>query len=39
MLASGAIYFVCSQIGGTHDADMLRCMVNLKMRYNELRKD
>ena len=39
MLASGAIYFVCSQIGGPQDADMLRCMVNLKMRYNELRKD
>ena len=39
MLASGAISFICGQIGGPRDVEMLRCMVNLKMRFNELRKD
>lgn len=39
MLASGAISFICSQIDAPRDVEMLRCMVNLKMRYNELRKD
>lgn len=38
MLASGAISFICSQIDAPRDVEMLRCMVNLKMRYNELRE-
>lgn len=39
MLASGAISFICGQISGPRDVEMLRRMVNLKMRFNELRKD
>lgn len=39
MLASGVIFFICGQISGPRDVEMLRCMVNLKMRFNELRKD
>ena len=38
MLASGAISFICDQIDAPRDVEMLRCMINLKMRYNELRK-
>lgn len=39
MLLSGAVQFVCGQITDKHDAERLRKMVNLKMRFNELRKD
>lgn len=39
LLASGAVSFICSQIGGPRDVETLRRMVNLKMRFNELRKD
>ena len=38
MLASGAISFICDQIDAPRDVEMLRRMINLKMRYNELRK-
>ena len=38
MLASGAVSFICDQIDAPRDVEMLRCMINLKMRYNELRK-
>lgn len=39
MLLSGAVQFVCGQITDKHDAERLRKVVNLKMRFNELRKD
>ena len=39
MLLSGAVQFVCGQITDKHDAERLRKVVNVKMRFNELRKD
>lgn len=39
MLLSGAVQFVCGQITDKHDAEQLRKVVNLKMRFNEMRKD
>ena len=39
MLLSGAVQFVCGQITDKHDAERLRKVVNLKMRFSELRKD
>lgn len=39
MLLSGAVQFVCGQITDKHDAERLRKVVNLKMRFNALRKD
>lgn len=39
MLLTGAVQFVCGQIADRHDIERLRTVVNLKMRYNELRKD
>lgn len=39
LLASGAVSFICNQITGPRDVDTLRRIVNLKMHYNELRKD
>ena len=39
MLLSGAVQFVCGRMADRHDIERLRKMVNLKMRFNELRKD
>ena len=39
MLLTGAVQFVCGQMADQHDIERLRTVVNLKMRYNELRKD
>lgn len=39
MLLSGAVQFVCGRMADRHDTERLRKMVNLKMRFNELRKD
>lgn len=39
MLLTGAVQFVCGQMADQHDIERLRKVVNLKMRYNELRKD
>lgn len=39
MLLSGAVQFVCGRMADRHDIECLRKMVNLKMRFNELRKD
>lgn len=39
MLLSGAVQFVCRRMEDRHDIERLRKMVNLKMRFNELRKD
>lgn len=39
MLLSGAVQFVCGRMANRHDIERLRKMVNLKMRFNELRKD
>lgn len=39
VLAGGAIQFVAAQITGMRDLDLLVTMVNLKLRFNELRKD
>lgn len=39
MLLTGAVQFVCGQMADQHDIERLRKMVNLKMRFNELRKD
>lgn len=39
MLLSGAVQFVCRRMADRHDIERLRKMVNLKMRFNELRKD
>lgn len=39
MLLSGAVQFVCGRMRDRHDAEQLRRVVNLKMRFNELRKD
>lgn len=39
MLLSGAVRFVCGRMADRHDIERLRKMVNLKMRFNELRKD
>lgn len=39
MLLSGAVQFVCGRMADQHDIERLRKMVNLKMRFNELRKD
>lgn len=39
MLLTGAVQFVCGQMSDQHDIERLRKVVNLKMRFNELRKD
>lgn len=39
MLLSGAVQFVCGRMADRNDIERLRKMVNLKMRFNELRKD
>ena len=39
MLLTGAVQFVCGQMADQHDIERMRTVVNLKMRYNELRKD
>lgn len=39
MLLTGAVQFVCGQMSDKHDIERLRKVVNLKMRFNELRKD
>lgn len=39
LLLSGAVQFVCNRIVGPEDVERLQIVVNLKMRYNELRKD
>lgn len=39
MLLSGAVQFVCGRMADRHDIERLRKVVNLKMRFNELRKD
>lgn len=39
MLLSGAVQFACGRITGETDVRQLQVIVNLKMRYNELRKD
>lgn len=39
MLLGGAIQFACQRITGEKDVRELQAAVNLKMRYNELRKD
>ena len=39
MQLSGAVQFVCGRMADRHDIERLRKMVNLKMRFNELRKD
>lgn len=39
LLLSGAVQFVCGRMANRHDIERLRKMVNLKMRFNELRKD
>lgn len=39
MLLSGAVLFVCERMADRHDIERLSKMVNLKMRFNELRKD
>lgn len=39
MLLSGAVQFVCGRMADRHDIERLCKMVNLKMRFNELRKD
>lgn len=39
MMISGAVQFVCNRIVGPEDVERLQIVVNLKMRYNELRKD
>lgn len=39
MLLTGAVQFVCGQMADQHDIERLRKVVNLKMRFNELRKD
>jgi hypothetical protein len=39
MLLSGAVQFVCGRMADRHDIERLRKMVNLKMRFNKLRKD
>lgn len=39
MLLTGAVQFVCGQMADQHDIERLRTVVNLKMRFNELRKD
>lgn len=39
MLLTGAVQFVCGQMSDQHDVERLRKVVNLKMRFNELRKD
>ena len=39
VLLTGAVQFVCGQMSDQHDIERLRKVVNLKMRFNELRKD
>jgi hypothetical protein len=39
VLANGAIAFVIGRIQGASDALLLRTVINLKMRYNDLRED
>lgn len=39
MLLTGAVQFVCGQMSDEYDIERLRAVVNLKMRFNELRKD
>ena len=39
LLLSGAVQFVCNRIVGPEDVERLQIVVNLKMRYNELRED
>lgn len=39
LLLNGAVQFACRQITGENDVRELQAAVNLKMRYNELRKD
>lgn len=39
LLASGAVQFVAAQITGMRGLDLLVTMVDLKLRFNELRKD
>lgn len=39
MLACGPVQFVCSILNGPAEVDLLRVVINLKLRYNEVRKD
>ena len=39
VLLTGAVQFVCGQMSDQHDIERLRKVVNLKMQFNELRKD
>lgn len=39
LLLTGAVQFACQRITGENDVRELQAAVNLKMRYNELRKD
>lgn len=39
LLLTGAVQFACQRITGEKDVRELQAAVNLKMRYNELRKD
>ncbi len=39
LLLNGAVQFACRQITCEKDVRELQAAVNLKMRYNELRKD